>query len=66
MRVVLGLDGGGSKTDCVLMEETGAIHSRSRSGASNPRIWPLPRPVAEAAVLLARDALTGPLVLGES
>lgn len=39
MRVVLGLDGGGTKTD-VLMDESGA--------------------------LLARDALTSPLVLGES
>jgi glucosamine kinase len=36
MRVVLGLDGGGSKTDCVLMDETGAILARSRSEASNP------------------------------
>jgi N-acetylglucosamine kinase-like BadF-type ATPase len=36
MRVVLGLDGGGSKTDCVLMDESGAILSRSRSGPSNP------------------------------
>src|SRR5690242_20570779 len=36
MRYVLGFDGGGTKMDCVLMDETGAILARSRSGASNP------------------------------
>src|SRR4029077_8935100 len=36
MRYVLGFDGGGTKTDCVLMDETGAILTRSRSGSSNP------------------------------
>src|SRR5438876_2040282 len=36
MRYVLGFDGGGTKTECVLMDETGAILARSRSGASNP------------------------------
>jgi N-acetylglucosamine kinase-like BadF-type ATPase len=36
MRCVLGFDGGGTKTDCVLMDETGAILARSRSGPSNP------------------------------
>jgi len=36
MRYVLGFDGGGTKTDCVLMDETGAILARSRSGSSNP------------------------------
>jgi N-acetylglucosamine kinase-like BadF-type ATPase len=36
MRYVLGFDGGGTKTDCVLMDETGAILARSRSGPSNP------------------------------
>ena len=35
MRYVLGFDGGGTKTECVLMGETGAILTRSRSGASN-------------------------------
>src|SRR4029077_14384856 len=33
MRYVLGFDGGGTKTDCVLMDETGAILTRSRSGS---------------------------------
>ena len=36
MKCVLGFDGGGTKTECVLMDETGAILARSRSGASNP------------------------------
>jgi N-acetylglucosamine kinase-like BadF-type ATPase len=36
MRFVLGLDGGGTKTDCVLMDETGAVLVRTRSGPSNP------------------------------
>jgi len=36
MRCVLGFDGGGTKTDCVLMDETGAIRARTRSGPSNP------------------------------
>ena len=36
MRYVLGFDGGGTKTDCVLMDEAGAILARSRSGPSNP------------------------------
>ena len=36
MKYVLGFDGGGTKTECVLMDESGAILARSRSGASNP------------------------------
>jgi len=36
MRYVLGFDGGGTKTECVLMDENGTILARSRSGASNP------------------------------
>jgi N-acetylglucosamine kinase len=35
MRCVLGFDGGGTKTECVLMNETGAVLARSRSGPSN-------------------------------
>ena len=35
MRFVLGFDGGGTKTECVLMDETGAVLARARSGASN-------------------------------
>ena len=36
MRFVLGFDGGGTKTDCVLMDESGAILARSQGGPSNP------------------------------
>ncbi|HVS86703.1 MAG TPA: BadF/BadG/BcrA/BcrD ATPase family protein [Candidatus Acidoferrum sp.] len=36
MRCVLGFDGGGTKTECVLMDESGGILARSRSGPSNP------------------------------
>jgi N-acetylglucosamine kinase-like BadF-type ATPase len=36
MRCVLGLDGGGTKTECVLMDEARKVLARSRSGPSNP------------------------------
>jgi N-acetylglucosamine kinase-like BadF-type ATPase len=36
MRWVLGFDGGGTKTDCVLMDESRQIVARTRSGPSNP------------------------------
>ena len=36
MHCVLGFDGGGTKTDCVLMDESGRILARTRSGPSNP------------------------------
>lgn len=36
MRYVLGFDGGGTKTECVLMNEAGKILAQSRSGPSNP------------------------------
>jgi glucosamine kinase len=36
MRCFLGFDGGGTKTDCVLTDESGKILARSRSGPSNP------------------------------
>ncbi len=35
MGCVLGIDGGGSKTVCLLMDETGQILGRGESGASN-------------------------------
>src|SRR5215475_8604264 len=35
MRIAMGLDGGGTKTDCVLMDETGRILARARGGPSN-------------------------------
>lgn len=36
MTFSLGFDGGGTKTECVLVDESGAVTSRSISGASNP------------------------------
>jgi N-acetylglucosamine kinase len=36
MRFVLGFDGGGTKTDCVLMDESGEVLARSQAGPSNP------------------------------
>jgi N-acetylglucosamine kinase len=36
MRYVLGFDGGASKTECVLMDETSHVVSQSRGGPSNP------------------------------
>lgn len=36
MRYVLGFDGGGTKTDCLLMDEHQRILARARSGPSNP------------------------------
>jgi N-acetylglucosamine kinase-like BadF-type ATPase len=36
MRFVLGFDGGGTKTECVLMDETGEVLASTRSGPSNP------------------------------
>jgi N-acetylglucosamine kinase-like BadF-type ATPase len=56
MRIVLGFDGGGTKTDCVLMEETGAILARSRSGASNPTSFSVDASVASLSEA-ATDAL---------
>lgn len=36
MRYVLGFDGGGTKTECVLVSEDGRVLAKTRSGASNP------------------------------
>ncbi|MGB7844995.1 MAG: BadF/BadG/BcrA/BcrD ATPase family protein [Candidatus Acidiferrum sp.] len=36
MRFVLGFDGGGTKTECVLMDEGGEVRAYGRSGPSNP------------------------------
>jgi N-acetylglucosamine kinase-like BadF-type ATPase len=51
MRYVLGFDGGGTKTECVLMDETGKVLARARSGASNPF-----RTGIEAAAAAAMEA----------
>src|ERR1700690_4445192 len=36
MRYVLGFDGGGTKTDCVLMDEDRNVLAQAHSGPSNP------------------------------
>jgi N-acetylglucosamine kinase-like BadF-type ATPase len=36
MRFALGFGGGGTKTDCVVMDESGAVLARSQAGPSNP------------------------------
>jgi glucosamine kinase len=36
MTFYLGFDGGGTKTDCVLMDETGRVVTRATGGPSNP------------------------------
>jgi N-acetylglucosamine kinase-like BadF-type ATPase len=56
MRYVLGFDGGGTKTDCVLMDESGAILARARSGSSNPTSFGVERSLASLSEA-ATDAL---------
>jgi N-acetylglucosamine kinase-like BadF-type ATPase len=58
MRFVLGFDGGGTKTDCVLMDESGAILARSQAGPSNPL-----RVGFGAAINSVRDAARQALAL---
>ena len=53
MRLVLGFDGGGTKTDCVLMDERGAVLARAQAGPSNPL-----RVGFGAAIASVRDAAT--------
>ena len=36
MKYVLGLDGGGTKTECVLMDVESTVCAQGRSGPSNP------------------------------
>ena len=36
MRYALGFDGGGTKTECVLMDEQGRVRATGRTGPSNP------------------------------
>jgi N-acetylglucosamine kinase-like BadF-type ATPase len=59
MRYVLGFDGGGTKTECVLMDPEGKILARSRSGPSNPFRIGVERAARElqaAATLTMREA----------
>ncbi len=53
MSYVLGIDGGGTKTVCVLMDETGQVLGRGEAGASNYQIIG-----KKAAVLSIQSAIT--------
>ena len=61
MRCVLGLDGGGTKTECVLLDEQGRVQGRSRSGPSNPL-----RVGVEAAVAALQAAAQESLAAGNA
>lgn len=52
----MGLDGGGTKTDCLLLQESGRILGRGRGSASNPS-----RIGIEAAAQGVREAATAAL-----
>lgn len=59
MDYVLGFDGGGTKTECVLMDASGKIVARSRSGPSNPvriGVESAAREIQTAATLALREA----------
>src|ERR1700732_4385632 len=60
MRYILGFDGGGTKTECVLMNSADQVLARTYAGASNPsRIGGerAVRAIEEAAELALRDAV---------
>src|SRR4051812_35421885 len=59
MRYILGFDGGGSKTECVLMNSVDQVLARTYAGPSNP--WRIgielaARAVEDAASLALEDA----------
>jgi N-acetylglucosamine kinase-like BadF-type ATPase len=56
MRIAMGLDGGGTKTECVLMDESGRTLGRGRGGPSNSS-----RIGVEAAARGVREAATAAL-----
>src|SRR6266404_5971914 len=56
MRIGMGLDGGGTKTDCLLMDDGGRMLGRGRGGASNPS-----RIGVEAAAQGVKEAATAAL-----
>jgi len=56
---VLGFDGGGTKTECVLMDSAGGIVARSIAGPSNPTrvgVEAATREIEKAAELALREA----------
>ena len=61
MEFVLGVDGGGTKTECVLMDPAGKIIARSISGPSNPYrvgVASATREIEKAADLCLREVGT--------
>ena len=59
MDYVLGFDGGGTKTECVLMDAAGTILARSFSGPSNPSrvdVESATREIAKAADVCLHEA----------
>jgi N-acetylglucosamine kinase-like BadF-type ATPase len=56
MRIAIGLDGGGTKTDCVLMDQGGHVMARGRGGPSNSS-----RIGLEAATRGAKEAVEAAL-----
>jgi len=59
MRYVLGFDGGGTKTECVLMDSAGKIIARCFSGPSNPYragVESATREIEKAADLCLQEA----------
>src|SRR5882762_2941037 len=56
---VLGFDGGGTKTECVLLDSAGVIVARSVSGPSNPTrvgVEAATREIKKAAELVLQEA----------
>jgi len=59
VQYVLGFDGGGTKTECVLMDSVGSIVARSVAGPSNPTrvgVEAATREIEKAAELALREA----------
>src|SRR3984893_5604198 len=59
MRYILGFDGGGTKTECVLMNSADQVLARTYAGPSNPSrigVEGAVRAVQESADLALRDA----------
>jgi N-acetylglucosamine kinase-like BadF-type ATPase len=59
MRYILGFDGGGTKTECVLMNSADQVLARTYAGPSNPSrigVESAVRAIEESANLALRDA----------
>src|SRR5258708_38920253 len=59
MRYILGFDGGGTKTECVLMNSADQVLARTHAGPSNPSrigVESAGRAIEQSADLALRDA----------